>query len=183
MFGTETNADRIWRAGAETVLSATLVVFLFAYLNLSRWHVRASHVAAIWLLFLFALAGLAVYDAPVASGVARISMATIAAVGLILVLYLATHGVERAVMLIPTWLLLVVWVCAAGFIVNGSISNDLASPALLGGLVLLVMLIGFTIMQSVFSAGGVAHGAISDVERKALALTGANDIILIKSPG
>ncbi len=138
---------------------------------------RASHVAGIWLMFLLALAGLAVYDAPVAAGVARISLATIAAVGLILVLYLATHGVERAVMLIPTWLLLVVWVCAAGFAVNGSLANDLASPALLGGLVLLVMLIGFTIMQSAFASGGVAHGAITDVERKALALTGANDII------
>jgi diguanylate cyclase (GGDEF)-like protein/PAS domain S-box-containing protein len=177
VFGTETNADRIWRAGAETVLSATLVVFLFAYLNLSRWHVRASHVAGIWLLFLLALAGLAVYDAPVAAGVARISLATIAAVGLILVIYLATHGVERAVMLIPTWLLLVVWVCAAAFTVNGSLTSDLVSPALLGGLVLLVMLIGFTIMQSAFASGGVAHGAITDVERKALALTGANDII------
>ena len=39
------------------------------------------------------------------------------------------------------------------------------------------MLIGFTIMQSAFAAGGVAHGAITDVERKALALTGASDII------
>ncbi|MDI9848475.1 EAL domain-containing protein [Rhodoblastus sp. 17X3] len=177
IFGTEANADRVWRAGAETVLSATLVVFLFAYLNLSRWHVRASHIAGVWLAFLLALVGLAVYDPSVAAGVARISLATVAAVGLILVIYLATHGVERAVMLIPTWLLLVVWVCAAAFTVNGSIANDLASPALLGGLVLLVMLIGFTIMQSAFAAGGVAHGAISDVERKALALTGANDII------
>jgi len=177
IFGTEANADRIWRAGAETVLAATLVVFLFAYLNLSRWHVRASQLAGVWIVFLLALAGLAVYDAPVASGVARISLATIAGVGFILVVYLATHGVERAVMLIPTWLLLMVWVAAAGFTVNGSINNDLASPALLGGLVLLVMLIGFTIMQSAFASGGVAHGAISDVERKALALTGANEII------
>ena len=177
IFGTETNADRVWRAGAETVLSATLVVFLFAYLNLGRWHVRASHVAGVWLAFLLALVGLAVYDPAVAAGVARISLATVAAVGFILVVYLATHGVERAVMLIPTWLLLVVWVCAAAFTINGSIANDLASPALLGGLVLLVMLIGFTIMQSAFAAGGVAHGAISDVERKALALTGSNDII------
>ena len=57
------------------------------------------------------------------------------------------------------------------------LANDLASPTLLGGLVLLVMLIGFTIMQSAFAGGGVAHGAITDVERKALALTGASDII------
>lgn len=176
IFNTEANADRIWRAGAETVLAATLVVFLFAYLNLSRWHVRASHVAYLWIAFLLALVGLAVYDPPIAAGIARISLAATAAIGFILVVYLATHGVERAVMLIPTWLLLVIWVAAAGFIVNGSLANDLASPALLGGLVLLVMLIGFTIMQSAFAGSG-GHGAISDVERKALALTGANDVI------
>ena len=36
--------ERIYRAGAEAVLAATLLVFLFAYLNLNRWHVRYSHV-------------------------------------------------------------------------------------------------------------------------------------------
>ncbi len=96
------------------ILAATLLVFLFAYLNLNRWHVRASHVAAIWLIFLAALVGLSVYDAPVAAGVARISLATIGAVGFILVLYLAIHGYDRAVMLIPTWFLLLAWIIGAG---------------------------------------------------------------------
>ena len=50
-------------------------------------------------------------------------------------------------------------------------TNDLASPGLIGGLVLIVMLIGFTIMQSAFSGGATAHGA--DAERRALAMTGA----------
>jgi len=169
-------ADRVWRAGAETILAATLLVFLFAYLNLSRWHVRASHVAAVWLIFLACLIGLAVYDAPVAAGVARISLATIAGVGFILVLYLSTHGYDRAVMLIPTWLLLLIWVAASGFTVTGVLTNDLVSPALIGGLVLIVMLIGFTVMQNAF-AGGIAHGTVSDSERRALALTGSGDII------
>jgi diguanylate cyclase (GGDEF)-like protein/PAS domain S-box-containing protein len=177
IFGTEIEADRIWRAGAEVVLSATLLVFLFAYLNLSRWHVRASHVAILWLLFLAAFAGLAVYNAPVAAGVARISLATIAGVGFILVLYLATHHYDRAVMLIPSWFLLLVWVAAAGFTVTGSLTNDLVSPALIGGLVLIVMLIGFTVMQSAFAGGGLGGGVLTDAERKALALTGSGDII------
>jgi diguanylate cyclase (GGDEF)-like protein/PAS domain S-box-containing protein len=177
IFDTSTDADRIWRAGAETSLAATLLVFLFAYLNLNRWHVRASHVAIGWLLFLIALIGLAVYDAPVAAGVARISLATIAGVGFILVLYLSTHGYDRAVMLIPTWFLLLVWIVAAAFTVTGSLTNDLVSPALIGGLVLIVMLIGFTIMQNAFAGGGLGHGAITDVERKALALTGCGDVI------
>ncbi len=176
LFDLGNEADRIWRAGAETILAATLLVFLFAYLNLSRWHVRASHVATIWLLFLAGLIGLAIFDAPVAAGVARISLATIAGVGFILVLYLSTHGYDRAVMLIPTWLLLLAWVAAAGFTVTGQLTNDLVSPALIGGLVLIVMLIGFTVMQNAF-AGGMAHGSVSDAERRALALTGAGDII------
>lgn len=177
IFGTEIEADRIWRAGAEVVLSATLLVFLFAYLNLSRWHVRASYVVAGWLLFLGAFVVLALYDAPVAAGVARISLATIAGVGFILVLYLATHGYDRAVMLIPSWFLLLIWVVAAGFTVTGALTNDLVSPALIGGLVLIVMLIGFTVMQSAFAGGGLGVGALSEAERKALALTGSGDII------
>ena len=60
---------------------------------------------------------------------------------------------------------------------TGTLTNDLVSPALIGGLVLIVMLIGFTVMQNAFAGGGLAHGAITDVERKALALTGANDVI------
>jgi diguanylate cyclase (GGDEF)-like protein/PAS domain S-box-containing protein len=55
-------------------------------------------------------------------------------------------------------------------------TNDIVAPALLGGLVLIVMLIGFTVMQHAF-AGGITHGIVSDVERRALALTGAGDMI------
>ncbi len=95
------------------------------------------------------------FDAPVAAGVARISLATIAVVGFVLVLYLASHGFERAIMLIPTWFLLVVWVATAGFAVAGWMTNDLVSPALIGGLVLIVMLIGFTVMQNAFATGGL----------------------------
>ena len=46
------NAERVWRAGGEAILAATLLVFLFAYLNLSRWHVRYSHITLGWLAFL-----------------------------------------------------------------------------------------------------------------------------------
>ena len=176
-FGVGVEADRFWRASAETILSATLVVFLFAYLNLNRWHVRASHVVGLWVVFLLALLGLASYDPSVAAGVAHISLATVAGAGLLLVVYLATHGYERAIMLIPTWFLLLAWVCAAGFAVTGAIANDIVAPTLIGGLVLIVMLIGFTVMQNAFASGGLAQGAISDVERKALAVTGANDVI------
>ena len=50
-------------------------------------------------------------------------------------------------------------------------------PALIGGLVLIVMLIGFTVMQHAFAGGAFAHGSINDTERRALALSGAGDIV------
>jgi diguanylate cyclase (GGDEF)-like protein/PAS domain S-box-containing protein len=39
------------------------------------------------------------------------------------------------------------------------------------------MLIGFTVMQHAFAGGGMASGIVSDIERRALALTGAGDMI------
>jgi diguanylate cyclase (GGDEF)-like protein/PAS domain S-box-containing protein len=169
--------EQIYRAGAEAVLAATLLVFLFAYLNLNRWHVRYSHVTAFWLAFLGALLLLAIVDSSVASGVARMSIAAVAGIGFVLVIHLATHGYDRAIMLVPTWLLLVAWTVAASFTVLGQLNSDLVPPALVGGLVLIVMLIGFTVMQHAFAGGGFARGFVNDTERRALALAGAGDIV------
>ncbi len=177
LFAVAGDSDQVARAVAEAVLAATLFVFLFAYLHLNRWHVRYGHIGAAWFLFLVGLVVFAYFDAPVAAGVSRITLSAVAGIGLILVLYLSTHGYDRAVMLIPTWFILSMWVTAVGFTVEGVFSNDLVSPALMGGLVLLVMLIGFTIMQNAFAGSGLGHGAVSDSERKALALTGSGDVI------
>ncbi len=176
VFDMSSGTERIWRGSGEAILAATLLVFLFAYLNLNRWHVRYAHITAGWLAFLGALVAVALFSPAVASGIARISLFFIAVLGFALVVYLSTHGFDRAVMLIPTWLLLVAWVFGAALTVLGFVTNDIIGPALLGGLVLIVMLIGFTVMQHAF-AGGMAQGIVSDVERRALALTGAGDMI------
>ncbi|HET7850078.1 MAG TPA: EAL domain-containing protein [Pseudolabrys sp.] len=176
VFDLSPAAERVWRACGEATLSGTLLVFLFAYLNLNRWHVRYAHITIAWLAGLAALIAVAVFDPAIAAGIARMSLAGIAVFGFGLVIYLALHGFDRAVLLIPTWLLLVVWVLAASIAVLGIVTNDIIGPALLGGLVLIVMLIGFTVMQHAF-AGGITHGIVSDVERRALALTGAGDMI------
>jgi len=177
VFDLSSSAERIWRASGEAILAATLLVFLFAYLNLNRWHVRYAHITVGWLAFLGALVAVALFSPAVASGIARMSLFLVAVLGFALVIYLATHDFDRAVMLIPTWLLLVVWVIGAALTVLGLVTNDIIGPALLGGLVLIVMLIGFTVMQHAFAGGGMASGIVSDIERRALALTGAGDMI------
>ena len=114
VFDMSAGADRVWRAGGEAIFSATLLVFLFAYLNLNRWHVRYAHVTIGWLAALPRLFGSrsSIRRSPPASPACRLF--GIAVFGFALVVYLSTHGFDRAVMLIPTWLLLVVWTLGRG---------------------------------------------------------------------
>jgi diguanylate cyclase (GGDEF)-like protein/PAS domain S-box-containing protein len=177
VVATAPGGDQIWRAGAEVFLAASLVIFTYTYLHLNRWHFRYSYLAIGWLIGLGLLLGISVIDPAVAAGIARLSIGFTAILGFTLIVYLATHGFDRAIMLIPTWVLLLVWSFAAWLTVSGHIANDVVQPALAGGLVLIVLLIGFTVMQHAFAGGVVVQGHIGETERRALALTGAGDIV------
>ncbi|MEM8796201.1 MAG: EAL domain-containing protein [Pseudomonadota bacterium] len=169
--------DQFWRAGTEVFIAAALHIFLFAYLNLNRWHVSYSTVALGWLIGLGVLLGVAFIDPPVAAGIARFSMALTAVLGVGLIVYMGLRKYDRAIMILPTWLLLLAWIVGAWLTVTGSITNEIVQPALIGGLVLFVLLLGFTVMQHAFSAGAIAENYVSDTERQALALVGAGDIV------
>jgi diguanylate cyclase (GGDEF)-like protein/PAS domain S-box-containing protein len=173
----EPGADQLYRAGSEVMIAVTLVIFLYAYLNLNRWHVRYSHVVLMTLLALVALFGVALYDPAVASGIARVVMGAVGVFGLVLILALSFRGYDRAIMLIPTWLLFIAWLAGTGLTVTGHLINDMVQPALAGGLVLIVLLLGFTVMQHAFTGGAIAEGLMNDAERRALALTGSGDVI------
>src|SRR5690606_27789651 len=81
-------SEQVWRAGTEVALAATFVVFLFTYLNLNRWHGHFSYGALAWMLSLVLLAVVAIFDPPVAAGIARLSFALTGIVGLGLIVYL-----------------------------------------------------------------------------------------------
>ncbi len=172
-----TAAEPIWRAGAEVVFSASILILLFTYLTLHRWHVHYSHVSGLWMVFLIVVLGVALFDPALGAGIARLSMAATATAGFAVILYLAFSGFDRAIMLIPTWILLLLWLLASGAAVMGVLDNDLVQPALNGGLVLLVLLFSFTIMQHAFSGGILSQGIVSDSERRALAVVGSGDIV------
>jgi hypothetical protein len=128
-----------------------------------------------WLAFLARCSRWSPYDPPIASGIARFRCA-VALVGLrprrlSLHAWVRPRGAADPD-LVPAG----VWVLAAGLTVPASSPTTSSAPALLGGLVLIVMLIGFTVMQHAFAGVG-DEGIVSDVERRALALTGAGDMI------
>src|SRR5439155_25004902 len=101
VFDMSAGAERIWRASAEAILAATLLVFLFAYLNLNRWHVRYGHIAIGWAAFLGALVAVALVDPAIASGIARLSLIAVAVAGFGVVIFLSMHGYDRSLLLIP----------------------------------------------------------------------------------
>nr|WP_244443880.1 EAL domain-containing protein [Candidatus Liberibacter solanacearum] len=57
------------------------------------------------------------------------------------------------------------------------LDNDIIQSALDGGLVLIILLIGFTVIQHVLTSGNISQGPCSDVERQSLAVLGSGDII------
>ncbi|BCH26141.1 diguanylate cyclase [Mesorhizobium sp. L-8-10] len=170
-------SEQLWRAGTEVALAGTFVVFLFTYLNLNRWHGHFSYGALAWILGLFLIAGVAVIDPAVAAGIARLSFAATAVIGLGLIVYLGTQGYDRAIMLVPSWLMVLVWLGGSWMAVTGMLDNDVVQPALGGGLILIILLIGFTVMQHAFAGGALHQGLFSDMERQALAITGSGDIV------
>jgi len=169
--------EQLWRAGTEISLAATLVVFLFAYLNLNRWHDHFSYGMLAWILGLGLLGGVAMIDPSIAAGIARLSFAATAVVGLGLILYLGFQGYDRAIMLVPSWLMLLVWLAGAWMAVSGILDNDIVQPAIGGGLILIILLIGFTVIQHAFSGSALFQGLFSDMERQALAVTGSGDTV------
>ena len=169
--------QRMWRAGAEVALASSLVIFLFTYLNLNRWHVHLGYATFAWILCLGLLFGVAIYDPSIASGIARLSFALTATAGIALIVYLGFSRYDRAILLVPTWALLLVWLFGSWMTVTGQLDNDIIQPALGGGLVLIVLLIGFTVMQHAFAGGAYQQGLFSDLERQSLALTGSGDTV------
>ncbi|MDH6268436.1 diguanylate cyclase (GGDEF)-like protein [Rhizobium sp. SG_E_25_P2] len=177
LFGDNTLDERIWRAGAEVALASGLVIFLFTYLNLSRWHANLAYATLAWVLGLGTLFGVAIYDPSIASGIARLSFGLTAAAGIALIVFLGFRRYDRAILLIPSWLTIIAWLFGGWLAVTGQLDNDIVQPALAFGLVLIVLLIGFTVIQHAFAGGAYQQGLFSDLERQSLALTGSGETI------
>lgn len=169
--------EQMWRAATEVGLATTFVVFLFAYLNLNRWHGHFSYGALAWVASLLLIAGVAIIDPAVAAGIARLSFAATALIGLGLIVYLGIRGYDRAIMLVPSWVMVLLWLVGSWMAVTGILDNDIAQPALGGGLILIILLIGFTVMQHAFAGGALYQGLFSDLERQAMAIVGSGDTV------
>ncbi|MFN0262581.1 EAL domain-containing protein [Tepidamorphus sp. 3E244] len=177
LFSATRADDQVFRAGAEAIIAGSLVLFYFVYLGFGRWRLRLLTGVVVWCGIVALILALAAIDPSSAAGLSRMILAAAGLAGLVIVLLLSLRGYDRAILLIPTWLLLGAWLFGAWLVVTGRIQNDLAAPALNGGLVMVVLLLGLTVMQHAFAGVTIGSGFMPDLQRKALALIGAGDYV------
>jgi len=166
----------VYRAAAEAGLAASLVLFLYAFLRIGLWHGWIKTLFFVWIVAQFGLIAFAVVDPRLASGLARGSLVGMAGIGTCLIVYLALRGQDRALLLIPSWMLVLVWLFGAAMIVLGKLQGDFMSAGLAAGLVLILVLLGFTVTQFAFrspAGGSLQLGPTSQVQMKSLAVDGS----------
>ncbi len=144
----EDNAQ--YRAVAEAAVAASLVIFLFTFLRGNLWNSFLRMLFLIWIGGQLIIVATAVLDPRLAATVARLSLGAIGTVGGLVVLYFCLRGLDRALAVAPTWILLLVWLFGAAATLTGRLSGEIAISGLLAGLVLITLLIGFTVTQFAF---------------------------------
>jgi diguanylate cyclase (GGDEF)-like protein len=174
LFNLRPEDNAVYRAACEAGMAASLVIFLSTFLRLGLWHGIVRMLIGVWMIAQVALIAVAVIDPRLAATFARLSFLLLGSVGAIFTLFLAARGQDRALSLIPTWVLFLVWIFATGMTLTGRLSGDVVVSGLVAGLVLVVILLGFTVTQFAFrSLDTVYAGAPSELQARSLAIAGS----------
>jgi diguanylate cyclase (GGDEF)-like protein/PAS domain S-box-containing protein len=174
LFNVRPEENAQYRAATEAAMAATLLIFLYTFLRLGAWHGFVRMLLGLWVTAQLILIAVAFLDPRLAATFARLSSIAIAGVGAALTLFLALRGQDRALSLVPTWMLLLVWLFGAGITLTGRLSGDIVVFGLTAGLVLIVVLIGFTVTQYAFRSFEPLYGAApGEQQLRSLAVDGA----------
>ena len=153
LFQLTSEDNGTYRAASEAAFAASLVIFIYTFLNLRLWHNWISVAFYGWIAGQLGLIVFALVDAQVTASLARLSFVPIAGAGSALIAFLALRGQERALALVPSWMLFMVWLFALAVTILGKVSGDIVVSALSAGLVLFLALIGFNVTQYAFQTG------------------------------
>jgi diguanylate cyclase (GGDEF)-like protein/PAS domain S-box-containing protein len=178
LFQLRPEDNAVYRAASESAVAASLVIFLSVFLRIAFWHNLIRMLFTVWMIAQLTLVAVAVIDPRLASTFARTSFLVIGVVGGAFTLFLALRGQDRALSLIPTWILFLIWIFAASMTLTGRLSGDVVVSALAAGLVLILVLIGFTVTQFAFRSLEPLYGAApSELQLRALAVDGAGSAV------
>jgi diguanylate cyclase (GGDEF)-like protein/PAS domain S-box-containing protein len=174
LFSIRPQENAQYRAAAEAAMAASLLVFLHVFLRLRALHGFVRLLLGLWIAAQAVLIAVAFLDPRLAATLVRISSLGIVGAGAAFTLVLALRGQDRALSLVPTWMLLLVWLFGAGATLSGRLAGDFVVSSLVAGLVLIVVLVAFTVTQYAFRSSEPAYGAQpGEQQLRALAVDGA----------
>ncbi len=174
LFQLRAEDNGVYRAAMEAATAASLVIFLHTFLRLGSWHSFVRMLVSVWMIAQLALVAVALIDPRLASTFARLSFLAIGGIGALLTIFLALRGQDRALALVPTWLLFLVWTFAAGVTLTGRLTGEVAVLGLAAGSVLFVVLVGFTVTQFAFRSLEPLYGAApSELQLRSQAIESA----------
>lgn len=166
--------NALYRAAAEASVAAGLVLFLYTFLKLARWHNWIRLIWMVWIAGQLALIPLAILDPGLAATLARCSFLGIAGLGSLFILYLVLANQDRALALMPSWLMLLVWVFAAAVAASGRLTGEFVAAGLISGLVLILLLVSFTVTQFAFRSIETSQlGSQDAAQTRSFAVEGA----------
>ncbi len=178
LFQLRPEDNAVYRAASEAAVAASLVIFLSVFLRIALWHGLIRMLFTVWIIAQLTLVAVAVIDPRLASTFARTSFLVIGAVGSGFTLFLALRGQDRALSLIPTWILFLIWIFGTAMTLTGRLSGEIVVSALVAGLVLILILIGFTVTQFAFRSREPFYGADpTELQLRALAIDGAGSAV------
>ena len=114
-------------------MAVSFVIFLSTFLRLGLWHGIVRMMIGVWMVAQLTLIAVAVIDPRLAATFARLSFLAIGGVGGLFTVFLALKGQDRALSLVPTWVLLLVWIFATGMTLSGRMSGDIVVASLIAG--------------------------------------------------
>jgi diguanylate cyclase (GGDEF)-like protein/PAS domain S-box-containing protein len=159
LFQLKAENNAVYRAATESAMAASLAIFLYFFLRIPLWHGLARMLFSVWIVAQLALVAVAVIDPRLASTFARMSFAALGGAGMLVTLFLALRGQDRALALIPTWVFFLVWCFGTAVTLTGQLAGDMVVSGLVAGLVLIVLLIGFTVTQFAFKSLEPLYGS------------------------
>jgi diguanylate cyclase (GGDEF)-like protein len=152
VFRLGVHGAQIVRAMAELLLVAGLAVLFYVFLELVHRISRARYAILAGAGILPVLLAVSVLSPPASGAAARLAMIAITYGGMGYLVYLAMHGANRAQTLLPAWIWLAIWTGLAILAQTGVLNATLAGPLYSAGLVLMVMLLAFTVIQYAFGS-------------------------------
>src|SRR5262249_31569856 len=138
LFSIRPEENAQYRAATEAAMAVSLVIFLYVFLRLSASQGFTRLLLGLWIAVQSILVGAASLDPRLAATFVRLSGLLIGVTGATVTLFLALRGQDRALSLVPTWMLLLVWLFGAGATLSGRLAGDFVTLSLIAGLVMIV---------------------------------------------